>query len=292
MNSISILALHFYSTLSPLPERRFSDSLKKIRNALPIPLTRLGEVKDLSQNALVKAIPVQLLLTLNMRNVNQLFPGFALGDFAVIHGSTSVLSLSSLLCVRAQLPTQLGGLGSNIIFVDGGNTFRLYQVARLAQLHKLNPKEALERIYISRAFTAYQMTSLIMEKLKETIEKYAAKVAIISDIAGFFLDKDVPDEEARNVFSQVIAYLQKFAKENKVILIATYPPHQETRRNSFLNTLTCGRTNVIISLRQTRYDREFILEKHPRYVLGSAEFPSENLTLTEFIEGFSNGQNR
>ena len=240
----------------------------------------------MSQNSLIQTVQAQPVLALNMRNVSQLFPGFTIGDFAVLHGSPSVTSLASLLCVRAQLPPQLGGLGSNVIYVDGGNTFRLYQVARLAQLHKLNPKEALERVYISRAFTAYQMTSLIMDQLKETVKKYDAKLAILSDIAGFFLDKDVPEDEARSVFSQVTAYLSRFARENQVILVATYPPHQETRRNSFLHALTCARANVAIALRQSQYDREFVLEKHPRYVLGSAEFPSENLTLTEFMEGY------
>ena len=238
------------------------------------------------QNSLIQIVQTQPLLTLNMRNVSQLFPGFVAGDFAVLHGSDSVVSLSSLLCVRAQLPSQLGGLGSNAIFIDGGNTFRLYQVARLAQLHKLNPKEALDRVYISRAFKAYQMTSLVMDKLDETIKKYNAKLVILSDIAGFFLDKDVPEEEARSVFSQVTAYLSKFAQEKQVILIATYPPHQETRRNSYLHTLTCARANIVIALRQSQYDREFVLEKHPRYVLGTAELPSENLTLIEFMEGY------
>ena len=240
----------------------------------------------MSQNSLIQTVQAQPLFALNMRNVSQLFPGFALEDFVALHGSASVTSLASLLCVRAQLPTQLGGLGSNVIFIDGGNTFRLYQVARLAQLHKLNPKEALDRIYISRAFTAYQITSLVMDKLKETVKKYNAKLVILSDIAGFFLDKDVPEEEARSVFSQVTAYLSKFARENQVVLIATYPPHQETRRNSYLHTLTCARANVVIALRQSQYDREFVLEKHPRYVLGVAELPSENLTLTEFMEGY------
>ena len=238
----------------------------------------------MSQNTLVETTQSQSLLSLNMRNVNELFPGFATGDFAVLYGSISVLSLSSLLCVRAQLPPQLGGLGSDVVFVDGGNTFRLYQVARLAQFHQLNPKKVLERIYISRAFTAYQMTVLVIEKLKETVKKYDAKLVIISDIAGFFLDRDIPEEETRRIFSQVTAYLSTFAKENQVVLVTTYPPHQDTRRNNFLKTLTCGRANVVISLRQTKYDREFVLEKHPRYVLGSAEFPSENLTLTEFME--------
>jgi hypothetical protein len=238
----------------------------------------------LYQNAVVEAISSQPVLSLNMRNVNQLFPGFAIGDFAVLHGSSSVLSLSSLLCVRAQLPVQLGGLGSNVVFVDGGNTFQLYHIARLARLHRLDPKQVLERIYISRAFTAYQITALILEKLKETIKRYDAKLAIISDIAGFFLDKDVAETEARRVYSQVTAYLSNFAKENQIIIVATYPPHQESRRSNILHAVACGRANTVISLRQTRYEREFILEKHPRYVWGEAELPSEILTLENFLE--------
>jgi hypothetical protein len=219
-----------------------------------------------------------------MRNVNQLFPGFDLGDFAVIHGSSSVVSLASLLCVRAQLPVQLGGLGSNVVFVDGGNTFQLYHIARLARLHGLDPKQTLERVYISRAFTAYQMTALVLEKLRETIRRYDAKLVVISDIAGFFLDKDIAETEARRVYSQVIAYLSNFAKENQIMLVATYPPHQESRRNTFLHEVTCGRASTVISLRQTKYEREFVLEKHPRYVLGVAELPSETLTLEHFLK--------
>jgi hypothetical protein len=237
----------------------------------------------LYQSTVVKTVSSQPLLSLNMRNVNDLFPGLALGDFAVLHGSEPVLSLASLLCVRVQLPVQLGGLGSNVVFVDGGNTFQRYHVARLARLHRLDPKQALERIHISRAFTAYQMTALVLEKLRETVKRYDSKLVVISDIAGFFLDKDVAEIEARRVYSQVTAYLQNFARENNVILVATYPPHQESRRNSYLHAVTCGRASAVIALRQTRYEREFILEKHPHYVLGSAEFPSETLTLDSFL---------
>ena len=245
--------------------------------------SKRGEVKRLHQNTVLKTVESQPVLSLNMRNVNQLFPGLAIGDFAVLYGSNSVQSLASLLCVRAQLPPQLGGLGSNVVFLDGGNTFKPNQVARLARLHQLDPQQALEHIYLSRAFTAYQMTALILEKLKETVKRYDAKLVIISDIAGFFLDKDVPEYEAHRVYSQVIAYLRNFAKENQIALIATYPPHQQTKRNSFLQTVTCGKANVVISLNQTRYEREFVLEKHPRYMSGVAELPSETLTLEHFI---------
>jgi hypothetical protein len=242
-------------------------------------------VIELSQNTLVKTTPSKPLFTLNIPKIDDLFHGFTIGDFAVFYGSSAVMPLSSLLCVRAQLPNQLGGLGTNIVFVDGRNTFKLYQVSRIAQFHLLDPREVLDRIYISRAFTAYQMTSIIFEKLKETVNKYNAKLVVISDIAGLYLDRDVKPKEAKIIFGQLIAYLSTFAEENQLIMIATYPPHYHSRRNTFLHALTCSMANIVISIRASKYGQEFVLEKHPRLTLGHAEFPSENLTLTEFMEG-------
>lgn len=168
----------------------------------------------MSQNVIVKHALSEPVFPLNIRGVNEVFPGFALGDFAVLQGSSSVSTLTSLLCVKAQLPTQLGGLHSNVIFIDGGNTFNLYQIAQLAQIHNLNPTRVLDGIFISRAFTAYQAKELITNQLKEAIRKYNAKLAIISNIAGFFLDKDIPDYEAQRIFSHVTTFLSNFAREN------------------------------------------------------------------------------
>jgi hypothetical protein len=238
----------------------------------------------MTQNILVKPInATQPLFSLNMPDVDELFPGFAAGDFAVLYGSPSVISLTSLLCVRAQLPAQLGGLGSNVVFIDGGNTFRLYKIARLAQLHQLDPRQVLERIFISRAFTAYQLTSLIMEKLEETVKKYQPKLVVISDIAGFFLNDDIPNEEAQNVYSQIISYLSNFAKKHQIILIATCLPYSNNKRNSLLQEITYAKANIALSFSKTIYTREVNLEKHPYFTLGTAELPSENLTLTDFM---------
>ena len=237
----------------------------------------------MSQNVMIKPTMAQPLFSLNMPGVDELFPGFAPGDFAVLSGSPSVISLTSLLCIRAQLPVQLGGLGSNVIFIDGGNTFRLYKITRLAQLHQLNPKEVLDHIFISRAFTAYQLTSLILDKLEETVKNYNAKLIVISDIAGFFLDNDVPHEEAQRVYSQIVSYLSSFAKKHQIIVITTYLPYSDSRRSSLLQEITCSRASTVLSLSKTMYTREVTLEKHPSFVLGTAELPSENLTLTDFM---------
>ena len=237
----------------------------------------------MSTNQLVQVTPSKPLLSLNIRAVDQLFSGFAEGDFALIQGSSSATALTSLLSVRGQLPTQLGGLNSQVIFIDGGNTLDLYRIAQLARIHYLNPKQVLDNIYISRAFTAYQITSLIMQKLKTTISNTDAKLVIISDLPGFFLDTDLPDIEAEKVFSQVLTYLQNFSKENKIVLITTYLPHKEDKRNTNLHKIAVAKANVVLSLRQTKYSREVSLEKHPTLKLGSIELPFIHTTLSDFI---------
>jgi hypothetical protein len=219
-----------------------------------------------------------------MSNIDRLFPGFGLGDFAVLYGLPTILPLSHFLSVKAQLPLQLGGLETNVTFIDGGNTFRLYRVSRLAQLHQLDPRQVLERIFISRAFTAHQMTSLVFEKLEETVNGLDSKLVIISDIAGLYLDKDVPAGEAKEVYNQLTTYLSKLAEEKRIIIIATLLPHSHSRRNTFLHATTCGRANVVASIRPSRFGQEFVLEKHPDLGLGYARFPSPNLTLNEFME--------
>ena len=235
------------------------------------------------QNMLTKPTPSRVLLSFNISNIDSLFPGFATGDFAVFYGMSTALPLSLFLAVRAQLPFQLGGLETNVVFVDGGNTFRLYEVSRIAQLHQLDPREVLERIFISRAFTAYQMTSIVLERLKETVNRLDAKLVIISNIAGLYLDKDIPTREAKDVFNQLTQHLADFAKENRVIVIATYLPHLYSRRNTFFHAVTCGRANTVMSVRSSRFGQDLVLEKHPTLCLGRARFPSQHLTLNEFM---------
>jgi hypothetical protein len=219
-----------------------------------------------------------------MLKINRIFPGFTTGDFALLYGSHAISSLASLLCVRAQFPLQLGGLGSNTVFIDGGNTFRLYQITRLARLYQLDAKKVLDRIYISRAFTAYQMTSLILRKLKDAYKTCKARLVIVSDIAAMFLDKNMQDKEAKSIYRHVTTHLSNFAREHQVIIVATYPPHIDSRRNAYLQALTRAKANVVIALKQTKNAQEVILEKHPTFPQDSLELPSETLPLTIFME--------
>jgi hypothetical protein len=236
------------------------------------------------QNLILESIPSQLQLSLNIENIDSLFSGFMFGDFAVLHGSSLVQSLLPSLCVRAQLPYQLGGLETNVLFVDGANSFRLYDVSEIAQTCELDPKQVLDRIFISRAFTVYQLTSLILDNLKVAITKYDTKLVIISQITQLFLDKDIPKKEAEGIFHQITSYLSVFAQKNQVILIVTHKPYFKSKRTKFFTQTLCGSANVVASIKKFNNRPHFVLEKHPFLNLGKTELASDECNLLDFVE--------
>jgi hypothetical protein len=243
------------------------------------------DVIDLSTAVLEKTFPPHYsTLNFGLENIDTLFLGFRSGDFGVFHGSPACLALSLLLSVRCQLPSERGGLDSSVVFVDGGNTFDLYEVSRIAQQYGLDPKAVLDRIFISRAFTAYQLTSLIVNRLKSTVDKFAAKLVVLSDVARLYNDRDVPKKEAMDVFNKLTLFLSKFALDNEVIVIATNFTQKPSARNVFMDSALLGRANVVIGVKDSHRVLRFAVEKHSVYKLGTVEFPSVGITLQEFME--------
>jgi hypothetical protein len=248
----------------------------------------------MQQRLLIKPSMAQAVLTrltFNIRDIDGLFPGFRAGDFAVLYGPQSISSLASLLCVRAQLPTQLGGLESNVVFIDCANSSSFSNIGHAAQLQQLDAKAVLDRVHNMRVYTAYRLTNLIMEKLQETVETCDAKLVVISDIASPFLYDNVNDQEAKTVYGQIMSYLANFARKHHLIIIATYLPHESSRRNSILQEMTTSKANTVLRFTKTPYTQEVELEKHPSYMLGVVDLTTENRALTDFMGPISEVKN-
>ena len=92
-------------------------------------------------NALGRTAPSEdFRLAFGLETIDQLFPGFVLGDLGVLYGLPTCSSLSLLLCVRSQLPVEQGGLNSSTVFIDGGNTFNPYEASNIAQQYGLDSR--------------------------------------------------------------------------------------------------------------------------------------------------------
>jgi RecA/RadA recombinase len=211
----------------------------------------------------------------DVADIDSIFPGFKAGDFAVIYGPQGVTSLVSQLCVRAQLDGEKGGLDSKVVFIDAASSSSLGTILESAGFHDLDQETVSGNLVSMRAYTAYRLTSLIMEKLEEAVEESGAKIAVISDIAGPFLNGNVDDQEAKAVYSQIMSYLAGFAKKHQIIIIATYLSHEGSTRNSALQEISNAKANTVLRFTKTPYTSEVELEKHPTYMTGVAEFNPE-----------------
>jgi hypothetical protein len=241
-------------------------------------------------DALETTLSWPLRLSLNIEQLETVLPYFSLNDFVALNGSLAMQSIVNLLCVHAQLPFQLGGLESNVLFIDGSNSFRLYDISSVAQRYELDPKQVLERIYISRAFTAYQLVDLIFEQLENAIKKFETKLVVLTNPAQLFQDKDVPKSEAKEIFLQLTKYLADFAKNHQIILLTTNRPHYWSKNSKFFKEVLCSRANIVATTKKIYKRPHFVLQKHPTFKLSKAEFPTDKTTLNDFIQKQPNPQ--
>jgi len=222
------------------------------------------------------------LLQIGFPDVDKAFPGLEKGQFSLIYGSLAHF-ISALLCVRAQLPISDGGLNSPVLFVDGGNSFSPYLVAELARSHGVDARTALQNIYVSRAFTAYQLSTLILNDLEKFRERLGAEAVIVSDVASLYLDGDVPRGDAERLFRMVCRKLLEVAGRGAVV-VATYFPGRRCGRALLLEALLFGCASSILRFDFSGSVVRFCLERHPELSPFTIEFSTVHPTIVEYLE--------
>lgn len=139
-------------------------------------------------------------------------------------------SLIRLLLERAALLALRGPLR----VLDGGNCFNAYIVAqalrrhsaerRAAEDHDLEVETILERIYLSRAFTCYQVLAL----LEDAPPLPMATLAL--DLLATFRDETVRMEERRRLLQLCLEHLRRLARGAPLLVSVT--PLGEAGQNS------------------------------------------------------------
>jgi len=106
----------------------------------------------------------------------------------------------------------LAGKGIDVIVLDGANRFDPYMASSFARKALISPERLLKRIRIARAFTCYQMSIMVGEKLPSLLSAASQKPWVI--LLGFittFLDSDVPEREIRPLFERSLRKIEEMA---------------------------------------------------------------------------------
>jgi hypothetical protein len=111
----------------------------------------------------------------------------------------------------------MAGKGIEVIVLDGANRFDPYTVSSLARRAWIPPEKLLKSIRIARAFTCYQMATLMGESLtsflrrKGEMELSQRPWVILLGPLTTFLDEDVPEREVPPLFERSLKKIEEMA---------------------------------------------------------------------------------
>ena len=134
----------------------------------------------------------------------------------------------------------MAGQEMDVVVLDGANRFDPYVVSSFAKKASIPPESLLKRIRIARAFTCYQMTTLVEEKLiallkqEEAISQTHKPWVILLGPITTFLDEDVPERETRPLFERMLRKMEEMAMDRvSFFLFQPNPPFTKvgTSRN-------------------------------------------------------------
>jgi hypothetical protein len=111
----------------------------------------------------------------------------------------------------------MAGKGIDVVLLDGANRFDPYMASSFARRALIPPETLLRRIRIARAFTCYQMATLMGERLASLLRQEGVTtpwqkpwVIVLGPITTF-LDEDVPEREVRPLFERSLKKVEEMA---------------------------------------------------------------------------------
>jgi len=169
------------------------------------------------------------------RALVQQFHGAPPGKIYLLHGQGLVFRLS--LSAAAQALQH----GVPLTLIDGSNRFDAYYLADIARAvtargdgPPITPEEMLERIYVSRAFTCYQMEALITDRLPAFLERSRSPVVIIFGLLDTFYDEQAPLFEVRQSLQRIIVSLRHLRQKGIAVLLASLDLQPASRQRGEL----------------------------------------------------------
>lgn len=146
-------------------------------------------------------------------------------DLQLVQSPYLLLNLESViptLAVMALMPIRHNGLNSNVMIIDGGiNEINFYKIVEKSQLFGVDVDMILDRIFLSRCFTIYQLANLIIYELPKMVEKYKTKLVIITDLYISNQSNSHLKKENEWLLTQTIASIKNIARHCIVVVFSS-----------------------------------------------------------------------
>jgi hypothetical protein len=171
----------------------------------------------------------------------------------------------------------------DVIVLDGANRFDPYTVSSFARKASISPESLLKRIRIARAFTCYQMATLMADKLKSAIGQAQKPWVILLGPITTFLDEDVPEREVRPLFERSLREVEILAEEGvPFFLFQSLLPSRSKR--AYLMKRLFQFAHLVLRINVDDEGPKVTLEKGPNLnIIENSKMQSEKWEFPEII---------
>ncbi len=226
------------------------------------------------------------VLYLAQPRLDELIGGFSASEVTLVDsGSRFVFDLTSILCVQAATT-----FSEEVIFVDGGNSIDPYGIANICKRKGHDKQEVLSQINCARAFTAYQLVTLINDRLEGMIKSSRASTLIVSCFADLFFDKDMPWLESFQLIKRSLATLKRLTSEHNLVTVLTNYGLAKLHFRRGLRNLMYNTPDRLVRIEDRKKALKVIMPKADRFVY-FYPVPTYQTILDEFFLGERYGKN-
>ncbi len=207
-----------------------------------------NNVKTSDNKSLIvkKILKPDIVVLSGIKELDVLLGGFKAGEITFIDGNSYLISsIPNQLCVNTYRT-----FNSDTIYIDGGMGANPYEIAKYARFMELDQKETLKHVHISRAFTLYQMSTLICDMLELAIKRYNPRTLIIGRFPLLYLDKDVKTNEAQLILKNNIEKIRKLTANYNLITIFTNPDNKMVSSLRNVRKTICSNVDEIVRMNQ------------------------------------------
>jgi hypothetical protein len=136
------------------------------------------------------------------------------------HPGQLLLLAAPRLFLRQAMPLLIARLSlpDSVRVLDFGNSFNFHIISRSLRRYTVDLHAHLERIHVARAFTCYQVLSLLAQTPS------GASSTICLEFLSTFYDENVSAAERWTLFNQSLLHLQRLSQMAPVAVSAAVPP--------------------------------------------------------------------
>jgi predicted ATP-dependent serine protease len=248
---------------------------------VPSSSSHFEEAKPPAHRGRGGAVPSRASISTGLPRLDPILGDLKSGTVSLIEGNHPFISeVLSLLAINA-----VTHLGKPVVYVDGGNSIDPYLIATLAKRSGVKPAKVLPQILVARAFTAYQLDTIISDRLEAVLDQAEPELLVIACITDLFMDRAVAEKEALAMLRRCVARIETSTLDRQLITVVTKRRRAPSSRALAFDEILAKLAEERISV-ERRKKGAVRLRQHTRGILMDyVPLSIYQTTLDEFIGG-------